>query len=367
MTMRHPLCGLASALVLATGAGCGDNARQCGAGTTDLDGLCVPGATTVCGDGTKLDHGQCVIDPASCQAGTVLIADRCVDPASGQLIDLEESSEPNGMGIASGVEASASPAGMITLKPVGQTVVVHGHITPFRDADDDGQLDPDFDTYLIAVLGPTLVSVTVDGTGGTQGAFYAAGDAQGAIPAYERYGLNVTGDTSKRRLFLPVAGRYALLIADTRSLAIGGNPPPPAGSGGAAGGPDAAYFASITAEPIPAPASITIAGTTPGSTGTQTGTLATDEVKFYTAALGAGANDLREVMPGAAAASIAVVNADQLEGYADETPGRTPKPPTQAEVTVGGIGPGDTPLIAVDAAYNYGPAPEPFTLTITLE
>ena len=77
----------------------------CGAGTTDMGGLCVPGATAVCGDGTKLDHGQCVIDPASCQAGTVLIADRCVDPGNGQVIDLEESSEPNGMGIASGVEA----------------------------------------------------------------------------------------------------------------------------------------------------------------------------------------------------------------------------------------------------------------------
>ena len=363
MTTRHSLFGLAGAIMLPMGAGCGDNGQQCGAGTADMNGLCVPVLTTVCGDGTKLDHGQCVIDPASCQAGTVLIADRCVDPAKGLVIDLEESPEPNGIGIASGVEASASPAGMITLKPAGQTFVVHGHITPFRDADDDGQLDPDFDTYLLAVTGPVLVSVTVDGTGGMQGAFYAAGDAQGALPAYERYGLSLTGDTSKRRLFLPVAGSYALVIADTRSLAIGGNAPPPAGSGGAAGGPDAAYFASLTAEPIPAPASITIAGTSPGSTGTQAGTLATDEVKFYTAALGAGPYDLREVMPGAAAASIAVVNADQL-GYADETPGSTP---TQAEVTVGGIQPGDTPLIAVDAVYNYGPAPEPFTLTITLK
>ena len=83
--------------------------------------------------------------------------------------------------------------------------------------------------------------------------------------------------------------------------------------------------------------------------------------------LGAGSNDLHEVMPGAAAASIAVVNADQLEGYADETPGSTQQPPTQAELTVGGITPGDTPLVAVDAVYNYGPAPEPFTLTITLK
>jgi len=363
MTTRHPLFGLAGAILLAIGASCGDNGQQCGAGTAAMNGFCVPVITTVCGDGTKLDHGQCVIDPASCQAGTVLIADRCVDPAKGLVIDLEESPEPNGLGIASGVEASASPAGMITLKPAGQPFVVHGHITPFRDADGDGQLDPDFDTYLLVVTGPVLVSVTVDGTGGTQGAFYAAGDAQGAIPAYERYGLSLTGDTSKRRLFLPVAGSYALVIGDTRSLAIGGNPPPPAGSGGAAGGPDAAYFASLTAEPIPAPSPIIIAGTTPGSTGTQAGTLASDEVKFYTAALGAGPTNLREVMPGAAAASIAVVNAAQVS-YADETPGGTP---TQADVTVGGIQPGDTPLIAVDAVYNYGPAPEPFTLTITLK
>jgi len=350
--------------MLAAAAGCGDNAAQCGPGTAEMNGICVPAAPTACGDGTRLDHGQCVIDPASCQAGTVLIADRCVDPANGLVIDLEESPEPNGIKIVSGIEASASPAGIITLKPAGQTFVVHGHITPFRDADGDGQLDPDFDTYLLTVPGPTLLLVTVDGTGGTQGAFYAAGDAKGAIPAYERYGLSLTGDTSQRRLFLPVAGRYALVIADTRSLAIGGNPPPPAGSGGTAGGPDAAYFVSITAEPIPAPSSITVTGTTPGSTGTQTGTLATDEVKFYTAALGAGSSDLHEVMPGAAAASIAVVTADQLEGYADE---RSRGTPTQAEVTVGGITPGDTLLVAVDAVYNYGPAAEPFTLTITLK
>jgi len=364
MTKRQPWFGLAGALLLATAAGCGDNTEQCGPGTTEMNGLCVPGAMTTCGDGTMLDHGQCVIDPASCQAGTVLIADRCVDPANGLVIDLEESPEPNGTGIVNGVEASASPAGIIALKPAGQTFVVHGHITPFRDADGDGQLDPDFDTYLLTVPGPTLLRVTVDGTGGTQGAFYAAGDAHGALPAYERYGMNLTGDTSQRRLFLPVAGGYALVIADTRSLAIGGNPPPPAGSGGAAGGPDAAYFVSITAEPIPAPSSISLTGTAPGSTGTQAGTLATDEIKFYTAALGAGSSDLHQVMPGAAAASIAVVNADQLEGYADERSGGTP---TQAEVTVGGIAPGDTPLVAVDAVYNYGPAPEPFTLTITLK
>jgi hypothetical protein len=357
--MRHLVFGLTAAAAI---AGCGDNARTCGAGTMELQGVCVPASTTACGDGTKLDNGQCVVDPETCQAGTVLIADRCVDPSHGLTIDLEESPEPNALGIAGGVEASASPAGTIKLKPAGQTFVVHGHLTPFRDADADGELDPDFDTYVINVPGPTLLTISVDGVGGAQGAFYTIGDSQGIIPDYERYGLNLTGDTSKRRLFLPAPGLYKLAISDTRSLSIGGNPPRPAGSGGAAGGPDAEYFASITVEPVPAPSQITV---TAGS-GSHDGLLATDEVEFFTAALGAGSNDIREVMPGAATASVAVVNADTLEGYADENPGGVSRPPTEAKLTISGFKPADTPLIAVDAVYNYGPAPEPFTLTVTV-
>jgi len=354
---RPQAFGLAWAAAIATGMGCGDGSRPCGDGTTEMNGFCVGAPTTVCGDGTKLDNGRCVIDPASCQAGTVLIADRCVDPSNGLVIDLEESFEPNGLTIASGTEASSSPAGTIALKPTGQPFIVHGHITPFRDADGDGQFDPDVDTYVITVQGPALLRVTVDGTGGTQAAFYAIGDPRGPIPAYARYGLNLTGDTSNRRLFLPVAGIYLLAITDTRSLSIGDNPPRPAGAGGAAGGPGAGYYASITAEDLPAPSTITITA----GVGTQTGTLAPDEVKFFTAAMAGVQSDVHEVMPGAAAASVAVVNAGVLKGYADEKP----SPPAKAEVVVGGIGPGDTPVIAVDAAYNYGPAPEPFTLTIT--
>src|ERR1041384_6096525 len=106
--------------------GCGDGSRACGAGTTDVDGLCVPSSTITCGDGTKLDNAQCVVDPASCQAGTVLIGHRCVDPTSGLVIDLEESTEPNGAAIVAGVEPSAAPAGAIALKPAGEAFVIHG-------------------------------------------------------------------------------------------------------------------------------------------------------------------------------------------------------------------------------------------------
>jgi hypothetical protein len=357
---RPPAFGLVLTAVTALGAGCGDNMTPCGEGTTEVGGVCVATSPTTCGEGTKLKDGQCVIDPMACQVGTVLIAGRCVDPSKGLVVDLEESAEPNGLAIAVGVEASAAPAGTITLPPAGRAFIVHGHVTPFRDADGDGQLDPDIDTYVITAAGPTLVNVTVDGVGGTHAAFYVIGDPDGDVPAYERYGLGLTGDTSKRQLFLPVAGRYELAITDVRSLAIGHNPPGPAGARGAAGGPDAEYYASITAEAVPAPTPVAITG----GVGTQAGTLAADEVKFFTAALGPGQNDVHEVMAGAAAASIVVVNAGAIPSYADEAPG-SPGPATKAEVTVGGIKPGDVPLIAVDAAYNYGPAPEPFTLTIT--
>lgn len=348
---RHGLLGVA---VIAAAVACGDNGSQCGPGTTEVDGVCLPAGTLVCGDGTKLESGRCVVDPAACQAGTVLVANRCVDPAGGLVIDLEESVEPNAMAVAAGVEVSTAPAGTIALKAAGTPFVLHGRIAPFRDVDGDLQLDADFDTYLVTVAGPTLLEVTVDGVGGTQGAFYAAGDRQGAVPTYERYGLNLTGDTSRRRMFLPAAGRFAIAIADTRTLAIGRNPPQPAGTGGAAGGPLAEYYASITVIAQPSPTAIAL---TAGA-GSLTGTLATDEVKLFTAPLGAGVHEVASAMPGAAAASIAVVSGAQLEGYADETP------TTSAVVEVDGLGPGAAPVIAVDAAYNYGPAPERFTVTI---
>jgi len=359
---RHLGFGLTAAAAAAL-AGCGDNARPCGQGTVELNGVCVVGTTTTCGDGTKLDDGQCVVDPATCQAGTVLIADRCVDSTHGLTVDLEESPEPNGLAIATGVEPSASSAGAIALGPAGQTFVVHGHLTPFRDLDGDGQLDPDFDTYAITVAAPTLVAISVDGVGGAQGAFYATAVLPGP-PAvgYERYGLNLTGDTAKRRLFLPRAGEYRLAITDARSLAVGKNRPPAAGSGGAAGGPDAEYYVSLTAEPIPAPARITV---TAGA-GTQTGTLATDDVKFFAPAQGVATCHVHAGMPGVATAAVAVSNADSLVGYAEENPGGGAQPPTSADVAADFLGMTITPVIAIDTVYNYGPGPEPFTLTISV-
>lgn len=362
MTRLH-LAGLAAAAASACGAaGCGDNRPVCGAGTVERDGVCVPPVAVTCGIGTRLDDDQCVIDPAVCPAGTVLIANRCVDPTGELTIDLEESAEPNGLAIAAGVEASAAPAGVIALAPSGQPLVVHGHLTPFRDADGDGQLDPDVDTYLLTATGPTVLDVAVDGVGGALGAFYLVGDPQ-ADPSYERYGVAIAGDAVQRRLFLPVAGRYAIAFADARTIAIGHNPPPAAGAGAAAGDPGAEYYATLTVQPIPAASPIALVG----GAGSQTGTLSTGEVRLFTAPLGPGSYDVLLAMPGPATASVAVVDGSVLAGYADENPGTATRPPSAAELSIRGLGPGATPVIAVDAVYNDGPAPEPFTLTITLQ
>jgi hypothetical protein len=350
------LAVLAATLGALGGGACGDNGRACGTGTRDLHGVCVPSTTTTCGDGTKLDNGVCVIDPAACPAGTVLVAGRCVEPDRNLMIDLEESFEPNGLGVAPGVEASASPAGAFVLAPRDIAVVLHGHLTPFRDADGDGQLDPDVDTYQLTAAAPTLVEITVDGVGGAQGAFYLAGDPTGVVPSYERYGLNLTGDTAKRQLFLPAPGVYFLAITDTRALAIGSNPPPPAGAGGAAGGPDAEYYATITARAQPAPSEIPAAALVASASGS----LTSDQVALFTGPFVTGSNHVLVAMPGAAAASVAVLDDQLVHGYADEKAA----PPQPAEVVISDIPAGHTPIIVVDTAYNYGPGAEPFTLTI---
>jgi hypothetical protein len=368
---RVPRAGLLAGLLtgaattasaLGGAAGCGDNARVCGDGTVEHAGVCTAAPVVACGPGTRVDHDHCAVDPAVCPPGTLLIATSCVDPTRQLTVDLEESPEPNGLGIATGVEASTAPAGIVALAPTGLPLVIHGHLTPFRDADGDGQPDPDVDTYVLPVPGPTVLDVAVTGVGGAIGAFYLAGDPQ-VDPSYERYGVAIAGTAVQRRVLLPAAGRYAIAIADARAIAIGHNPPPAAGAGAAAGGPDAAYYATLTVQPMPAPVPIAI---TAGAA-RQTGALSAGDVQLFSAPLGAASYAVDLAMPGPAAASLAVIDGGALAGYADENPGAAGRPPSAAQLTISGLAPGAQPVIAVDAVHNVGPAPEPFTLTIALQ
>ena len=132
------------------------------------------------------------------------------------MIDVQEGPEPNGLGI---VEASGAGRQHHD-QPPGTAYVIHGTLAPWRDADGDGALDPDVDTYVVQVGRPMLLEVTADGLGGVLAGFVAVAAAarQSARqlaalrrPRHRRY--------SRRQLFLPKPGAYRIAIGDTRTLA----------------------------------------------------------------------------------------------------------------------------------------------------
>lgn len=350
----------------AIGAGaCGDNSKECGENTTLVDGRCVgTGGPPMCTDGTILDtaSNSCVIDPNACQGGTVLIDNKCQDPTAGLTVDVTEGAEPNGAGF---VEVSQQPAGILNLKPEGEPLVIKGTINPFRDADGDGQRDADYDLYFFEVNQPTLLDVTVDGVNGLMGAFVvlAADETNPALntaSGWIRYGMNVTGDMSKRQVFLPAAGAYAIVIADTRSMYLDASSPPAAGYGGAAGGPDAEYYATIKRVAMPAPTPIALtdgAGSVEDTIGS--------ELKFYSAPLGTGFNEA-VMMAETANPGIVVLRNGEYRASADQYIeqsifGATLVP---AEILALGFKASDTAVIVADYTYNYGPDPDHFTLAL---
>ena len=331
---------------------CGDNAKICGPGTEDDgSGTCVVIATPpMCTDGTILNptSNSCEIDPASCQDGTVLINDHCVDPTSGLFPDVQEGPEPNGFGLAG--EASSTPAGSFPLKPIGAPgAILHGTITPRPDHDEDGQPEPDYDTYLVDVTGPTLLRVTADGVHGLSAGFFAVSGVP-ALADWIRFGVNLTGDTSKRGLYLPSAGRYAIVIADSRSLTIGS----------AVGTTTTDYYVTIDQLARPAP---TVLALTAGAV-TTTAPLGPEDVLFFTAPMGIGLNEVSlstdaATSTGALVVSVGMAGAD-VAAERKSTSGDTP-----AQTITGGIDPTDTTLIVVDPEINTASAPAAATLTIT--
>lgn len=332
--------------------------NTCGPGTTaDSSGQCVPDGSVVCTDGTKFDMstGTCVIDPNSCQGDTVLINGACVDPTQGLTVDLEEGAEPNGLGL---IETSNNPAGTIALKDVGGPgFVIHGTLAPFQDVDGDGQMDPDVDTYVLTVTAPTLLHMTADGVHGIDAGFIAvaAVDQNDPLANWVRFGMNVTGDTSKRQIFLPAAGTYAIAIADTRTLFQYST----GGPVNAAPGPGD-YYITIDQLAIPTPTAVTATG----GTATQTGTIAPDaDVQFFTTTMGTGFNDVvLDTTSSQMVTSVVVSNNGALSAVGTQDPS-TGAP---AEAFVGGVLATDTPVIAVDNEYDTGIAPVDFTLTVNL-
>ena len=378
--MRKYLGFWMMAAALGSAAGCGGSSTKCGDGTTNMKGTCVPDnqcgpgtkadptsgqcvpdGSVVCTDGTVFDMatGTCAVDPNSCQDGTVLINNQCVDPTKGLTVDIEEAPEPNGLGI---LEASQNPAGTIALKPIGGPgFIIHGTIAPFQDADGDGQMDPDVDTYLVTVNAAALLHITADGVHGIDAGFVAvaAVGQNDPLASWARFGMNITGDTSKRQIFLPKAGTYAIAVADTRTLFQYST----GGPTNAAPGPGD-YYITIDDVAIPTPTMITPAS----GVATQTGTVAADaDVQFFTTTMGSGFNDVlltsatTQFVP-----SVVVSDNGDFRAVADQSTDIFGNP-VPAEALVGGIQATDQPLIAVDNVYSTAIDPGGnYTLTVTL-
>ncbi len=332
-------------IVAALLGGCGDNSRSCGVGTRVEDGYCVPAGcgvgtvsdeetgecvpdgTVVCSDGTRFDPvtSRCEIDPAACQNGTVLVDGACADPAAGMLADLNEGPEPNAMNV---IEAGDSRAGNIVLG--AKPFVVHGTLVPHAgDA-------PDVDTYVVTVTAPTLLHVSADGIGVNAGFVVTSAN----VPDWQRFAINLSGDTSQRDVFLPQMGTYKFSIGATSTMfeyADSGTAGTTTGAG--------EYYATFSPRALPTPTALTTSAS---------GMLENGALAFYRATVAAGAHPITVTMPSAFAVASVVVTPASYFAFDDEDT-------MPARVTANGVG---EALIVIDHVYVLSPSEIAYTVSI---
>lgn len=343
-------------LACAAFVGCGDNSKECGPGTRDEDGSCVatcaqgtvlvgsecvPDGSVVCQQGTKFDPvtGTCVIDPAACADGTTLVNGACVpdDDLLAAAADHREMPEPNGPG-------DANIAGTFPAPALGASTTFYGCVKATVDEDADGNLDADFDAWIVQASAPMVLEVTTDGIHGLSAGFVAVNaDAANAstLGNYQRYGVNLTNDTAKREIYLPAAGRYAILVTDGRSLVLGG---------AGAGDDRTCYFATVKHVPTPAPVTLT----TPQTTATDDGHV---KLYRYTAAVG----DILDTTVTAVGPALDTAFVS-FRGAALHRSSMTGANDAQPFDTIGGLNAGEEITLVVDAELNYGASPQQFTI-----
>ena len=355
---RYWVMGSSGLALLACAAlvGCGTDGNKCGAGTRDEAGSCVaacaqgtvltgdecvPDGSVVCTQGTAFDPttGTCVVDPSACAEGTTLVEDACIpdDDLLAGAADHREMPEPNGPGDANVAGSFAAPA-------LGTSTTFHGCITATQDADGDGNLDVDFDAWIVTAAAPMVLEVTTDGIHGLSAGFVAvnADPANEAmLGGYQRLGLNLTGDTAKREIYLPVAGQYAILVTDGRSLLLDS-----AGAGAA----DTCYFATVTHVPTPAPVPLTI----PQTTGADDGHV---KLFSYTGADGDILDSTMNAIGPALQPAFVSLRGGALHRAA--APGANDVP---AFDVIGGLTTGEQVTLVIDPEVNYGLSPQAYTI-----
>ncbi|MBL8957362.1 MAG: hypothetical protein JNK82_41700 [Myxococcaceae bacterium] len=308
----------------------GGPGTQCGPGTTRMGNACVPDGTVICGQGTRFvaDAGMCVLDPSACAAGTVRVGGRCLTEDATLTADLEEATD-------------GGPAGRLLVPAAtGAMTTLHGCITPVGGARDE-------DVWLLDATGPTALEITVDGVGGLAAGFVLTNDDVPALSGWSRVGINLTGDTSKRQVFLPTAGTYALRVDDSRAILLD----EVSGSAGTC------YFATVERIQLPAATPLTV----PEQAGSDTG-----ELRVLTHTATARGDILRSVLTTTSASLVpafTVMMGNQLVAaprFVGATQTAAALPPQWTE---GGLEPGAAVTFVIDHVRNTAAAPAPYTLS----
>jgi hypothetical protein len=228
-------------------------AIECAEGTMLMGTECVPDGSVVCGGNTIFDTetGTCVPDPeALCEGDLVFVMETatCVDPDEllEGMADVQELAEPNDPTFNE--TAMAQPVDI-----ADGSGSFYGCVEPM-DFDGDGVLDADNDFFSVEVDGPTLLRVRTDGIRGANAAVqFIAATTEGPLAETEDRGAwlrlvaSLSGDGADKKVFLPAAGTYILVAADARSVFFG-EP---------AGGADQCYFVQLDTEDLPTPTTVT--------------------------------------------------------------------------------------------------------------
>ena len=215
----------------------------CGTGTTQMGNECVPDGSVICTGNTVFDaeSGTCVVDEGACAEGTVFVveAGECIPFDDSLVADITETTEPN--------DPFYSDTAMISpfeLPAVGDTTTLGGCVEP-TDFDEDGDTDADLDFFNFEVSEPTTLRIQADGVGGlAAGALVFRVDDGSVTHAV----VDNTNDGAEKTIFLPRAGDYAIAVSDSRTLVpflLEETQLP-------AGGPGACYFVQVTGAELPA-------------------------------------------------------------------------------------------------------------------
>lgn len=225
------------------------SAIVCGEGSMLMGTECVPDGSVFCGGNTIFDAETetCVPDPeALCEGDLVFVLESatCVDPDEllEDMADVRELAEPNDPTFNE--TAMAQPVDI-----ADGSGSFFGCVEPM-DFDGDGVLDVDNDFFSVEVDGPTLLRVRADGIRGANAAVaFISGDPEGALAedGWQRIVLSLSGDGADKKVFLPAAGTYLIIAGDARGLLFG-EP---------AGGPGQCYFVQLDTEDLPTPTPVT--------------------------------------------------------------------------------------------------------------